>query len=205
MDAGMSGVVYCGSMGEWPLLTDQQRQEGVSRLCAEGIPVVVGTGAISTKVAVEHAVHAVRVGASGLMLIPRLLSRATSPSAQRNHFAELLSVAPEIPCVIYNSPYYGFETKAELFFDLHREHRNLVGFKEFGGAGALDYAADTSLREIFLAKRSRIEFWWSASILKSTTGTCIGCQGAITGIGNVLPLPVLHLIRLCERAVLGDR
>ena len=25
--AGMSGVIYCGSMGDWPLLTDEQRQE----------------------------------------------------------------------------------------------------------------------------------------------------------------------------------
>lgn len=205
MDAGMNGVVYCGSMGEWPLLTDQQRQEGVSRLCAEGIPVVVGTGAISTKVAVEHAVHAVRVGASGLMLIPRLLSRATSPSAQRNHFAQLLSVAPEIPCVIYNSPYYGFETKAELFFDLHREHRNLVGFKEFGGAGALDYAAEHITQGNFSSQEI------SDRILVVGVDTQVyhgylhcGAKGAITGIGNVLPLPVLHLIRLCERAVLGD-
>ena len=30
--AGMSAVVYCGSMGDWPLLTDEQRMEGVERL-----------------------------------------------------------------------------------------------------------------------------------------------------------------------------
>ncbi|MBO9629691.1 MAG: dihydrodipicolinate synthase family protein, partial [Shinella sp.] len=29
---GMSAVVYCGSMGDWPLLTDEQRMEGVERL-----------------------------------------------------------------------------------------------------------------------------------------------------------------------------
>ena len=29
---GMSAVVYCGSMGDWPLLTDEQRQEGVAAL-----------------------------------------------------------------------------------------------------------------------------------------------------------------------------
>ena len=29
---GMSAVVYCGSMGDWPLLTDEERKEGVSRL-----------------------------------------------------------------------------------------------------------------------------------------------------------------------------
>ncbi|MDL2403420.1 dihydrodipicolinate synthase family protein, partial [Rhizobium mayense] len=26
---GMSAVVYCGSMGDWPLLSDEQRMEGV--------------------------------------------------------------------------------------------------------------------------------------------------------------------------------
>ena len=43
--AGMQSVVYCGSMGDWPLLTDEQRQEGVSSLTNAGIPVIVGTGA----------------------------------------------------------------------------------------------------------------------------------------------------------------
>ena len=30
IDVGMSAVVYCGSMGDWPLLTDAERQEGVA-------------------------------------------------------------------------------------------------------------------------------------------------------------------------------
>ncbi|NWD89444.1 dihydrodipicolinate synthase family protein, partial [Pseudomonas sp. K5002] len=31
IDIGMSAVVYCGSMGDWPLLTEAERQEGVAR------------------------------------------------------------------------------------------------------------------------------------------------------------------------------
>jgi len=31
-----------------------------------------------------------------------------------------------------------------------------------------------------------------------------GAKGAITGIGNVLPAEVLHLVRLCEAAQAGD-
>ena len=42
INAGMKSVVYCGSMGDWPLLTDEQRQEGVSALINSGIPVIVG-------------------------------------------------------------------------------------------------------------------------------------------------------------------
>ena len=82
INAGMVSVVYCGSMGDWPLLTDEQRQAGVQHLCEAGIPVVVGTGAQNTRSAVAHAVHAQTTGAGGLMLIPRVLSRGTAPTAQ---------------------------------------------------------------------------------------------------------------------------
>ncbi|MEO0563104.1 MAG: dihydrodipicolinate synthase family protein, partial [Chloroflexota bacterium] len=62
MGVGMNAVVYCGSMGDWPLLTDEQRQEGVSRLVDAGIPVIVGTGAQNPKAAAAHAAHAKAVG-----------------------------------------------------------------------------------------------------------------------------------------------
>ncbi len=32
-------------MGDWPLLSDAQRQEGVRRFGEAGVPVIVGTGA----------------------------------------------------------------------------------------------------------------------------------------------------------------
>ena len=37
MGAGMNAVVYCGSMGDWPLLTDAQRQAGVAALTEAGV------------------------------------------------------------------------------------------------------------------------------------------------------------------------
>ena len=142
IEAGMSAVVYCGSMGDWPLLSDAERMDGVARLVEAGLPVIVGTGAVNTKSAVAHAAHAQSVGAAGLMVIPRVLSRGTSPGAQKNHFKAILEAAPDIPAVIYNSPYYGFATKADLFFALRAEHPNLLGFKEFGGRDDLSYAAE---------------------------------------------------------------
>ena len=40
VDAGMSAVVYCGSMGDWPLLTEAQRQEGVRQLVEADRPTL---------------------------------------------------------------------------------------------------------------------------------------------------------------------
>ena len=139
--AGMSAVVYCGSMGDWPLLTDEARMQGVEHLVGAGVPVVVGTGAQSPARAAALAAHAKKVGAQGLMVIPRVLSRVSSVAAQRAHFEGVLAAAVDLPSVIYNSPYYGYETKADLFFELRSRYPHLVGFKEFGGRVSLSYAA----------------------------------------------------------------
>lgn len=196
---GMSAVVYCGSMGDWPLLTDAQRMEGVKRLVDAGLPVIVGTGAVNSARAVDHAAHAQKVGAKGLMVIPRVLSRGTSASAQRAHFKAVLGAAPDLPAVIYNSPYYGFATRAELFFDLRADHTNLVGFKEFGGEDDLRYAAE------FITSRDD-DVSLMVGVDTAVFHGFVNCQatGAITGIGNAMPREVLHLVSLCEAAAKGD-
>ncbi|MDJ0608307.1 MAG: dihydrodipicolinate synthase family protein [Kiloniellales bacterium] len=196
---GMSSLVYCGSMGDWPLLTDEERQEGVERLVAAGLPVIVGTGAQNPARAAAHAAHAERVGAKGLMVIPRVLSRGTAPSAQRAHFAGVLGAAPALPAVIYNSPYYGFETRAELFFELRRDHPNLIGFKEFGGAESLRYAA-----EHITSRDDDVSLLVGVDTQVFHGYVNCGATGAITGIGNVLPREILHLVSLCEQAAAGD-
>jgi len=196
---GMRAVVYCGSMGDWPLLSDEQRQEGVRRLVEVDVPVVVGTGAQSPQRAAAHAAHAKKVGAAGLMIIPRLLSRGTSPAAQHAHFAGVLKAGGDLPAVIYNSPYYGFETKADLFFALRREHPNLVGFKEFGGAKSLTYAAEhITCGDPSLSLMVGVDTQVFHGFVRC------GAVGAITGVGNALPRPVLRLIELCQRTTRGD-
>ena len=196
--AGMRAVVYCGSMGDWPLLTVHQRQEGVRRLTEAGVPVVVGTGAQNPRIAADHAAHAKKVGAAGLMVIPRVLSRGTSAAAQRHHFAGVLKAADGLPAVIYNSPYYGFETRAELFFDLQREFPNLVGFKEFGGSASLSYAAEhITNRDPGLTLMVGVDTQVYHGFVHC------GAAGAITGVGNALPKEVLRLVALCEKAAAG--
>ncbi len=199
IDVGMSAVVYCGSMGDWPLLTDAERQEGVARLVAAGIPTIVGTGAVNSRAAVAHAAHAARVGAHGLMVIPRVLSRGASLVAQEAHFSAILDAAPQLPAVIYNSPYYGFATRADLFFKLRGKHPNLIGFKEFGGAQDMRYAAE------FITSQDD-EVILMAGVDTQVAHGFINCgaTGAITGIGNALPREVLQLVELSKRAARGD-
>lgn len=196
---GMSAVVYCGSMGDWPLLTDAQRMEGVERLVKAGVPVVVGTGAVNTASAVAHAAHAQKVGAKGLMVIPRILSRGSVIAAQKAHFKAILSAAPDLSAVIYNSPYYGFATRADLFFAVRAEHPNLVGFKEFGGAADMRYAAEN-----ITSRDDDVTLMIGVDTTVVHGFVNCGATGAITGIGNVLPKEIIHLCNLAQAAAKGD-
>lgn len=196
---GMSAVVYCGSMGDWPLLTNEQRMQGVERLVNAGIKVVVGTGAVNTATAAAIAAHAQKVGAHGLMVIPRLLSRGSVVAAQKAHFKAVLSAAPKLPAVIYNSPFYGYSTKADLFFQIRAEHPNLVGFKEFGGFDDLSYAG-----EAITSGSDDIKLMIGVDTAVYHGYVNCNADGAITGIGNVLPREVLHLTALCKAAIAGD-
>lgn len=197
--AGMSAVVYCGSMGDWPLLTDAERMEGVERLVDAGLPVVVGTGAINSKSATAHAAHAQKVGAAGLMVIPRVLSRGSSPIAQKNHFKAILEAAPDVPAIIYNSPVYGFATKADLFLALRSEHPNLIGFKEFGGKSDLRYAAEN-----ITSQDDQVTLMVGVDTEVYHGFVNCGATGSITGIGTALPKEALLLAALSQKAAAGN-
>jgi len=150
-------------------------------------------------VAVAHAAHAQKVGAKGLMVIPRVLSRGNVVAAQKHHFKAILAAAPDLPAVIYNSPYYGFATRADLFFALRAEHPNLVGFKEFGGNADLSYAA-----EHITSKDDSVTLMIGVDTAVFHGFVNCGATGAITGIGCVLPKEVLHLTALCQAAAKGN-
>ncbi len=199
VDAGMQAVVYCGSMGDWPLLSDAQREEGAAALVAAGVPVVVGTGAQNTARAVQLVEHARDCGAAGLMVIPRVLSRGSSAAAQREHFLAILKAAGDLPAVIYNSPHYGFETKAELFFELRGQYENLIGFKEFGGAEGLSYAAEN-----ITGPNPDLTLMVGVDTQVVHGYVRCGAKGAITGVGNALPREILRLVELCQLAADGD-
>ncbi len=100
--------------------------------------------------------------------------------------------------MIYNSPYYGFETKADLFFDLHAEFPHLVGFKEFGGADSLTTLPNTSPRALgaFVDGRSR-----HAGV--SRDRQMRGCGGDYR-CRECLAQTGFEVVELCLKAASGD-
>jgi 4-hydroxy-tetrahydrodipicolinate synthase len=86
-----------------------------------------------------------------------------------------------------------------LFFDLRAEFPNLIGFKEFGGADALTYAA-----EHITCGHSELSLMVGVDTQVFHGVVRCGAAGAITGVGNALPKEVLRLLELCRRAAAGN-
>ena len=143
------------------------------------------------------------VGAKGLDGYPScFITWVITGALNGNHFSAVLFCQPRLtlPAVIYNSPYYGFATRADLFFDLALlDHSNLIGFKEFGGANDMRYAAEN-----ITSQDDNVTLMIGVDTAVYHGYVNCGATGAITGIGNVLPREVLHLVTLCNRAAAGD-
>lgn len=102
---GAHGLVPGGSTGEFTTLTLQERKqltELVVKAAAGRVPVVAGTGALSTRDAVELATHAAENGASALMVVPPFYD-----PIELETFKELLReihAASRLPIMFYNIP-----------------------------------------------------------------------------------------------------
>ncbi len=154
----------------------------VERLLAEGVPVIVGTGAQNPKRAAALAAHAKAAGAQGLMIIPRVLSRGSSAAGAGGPFAGILEAAVDLPSVIYNSPYYGFEPGRSCSSACAPATRTLVGFKEFGGRPVAHLRGRAHHRPV---ARHHPDGRVDTQVVHGYVNC--GARGAITGIGNVLP------------------
>src|ERR671937_909723 len=103
--AGVGGLVPGGSTGEFTTLTDAERRQltEVTVASAAGrVPVVAGTGALSTRETVELSMHAEQAGAAAVMIVPPFYDALKWRELQAHYTA--VADAIEIPIMYYNLP-----------------------------------------------------------------------------------------------------
>src|ERR671917_487738 len=90
IDAGVAGLVPGGSTGEFTALTNPERRELVDATveAAGGrVPVVAGTGALTTRETIELSVHAQQAGAAAVMIVPPFYHPPSWPGVAAHHTA----------------------------------------------------------------------------------------------------------------------
>src|SRR5512145_769642 len=105
IDAGIDGLVPCGSTGESATLSHAEHRrvvEIVVQATRGRVPVVAGTGSNNTREAIELTQHAKAAGADGALLISPYYNRPTQAGIVE-HYAEI-GRSTAFPLMVYNIP-----------------------------------------------------------------------------------------------------
>jgi 4-hydroxy-tetrahydrodipicolinate synthase len=183
--AGVHGIIPCGSTGERATLRPEEHRRFIeTTVDTASTPVLAGTGASSTREAIELTQHAADVGADGGLVIYPYYSWPANDNVVRHY--EAIADAVDIPIVIYNIPKRtGRNLKPDATVRL-AEHPNIAGIKESAG----------DINQIFeLLKRTReLDFdVVSGYDSQALTTILLGGTGVTSVAANVFPETVVAL------------
>jgi 4-hydroxy-tetrahydrodipicolinate synthase len=105
IDAGIDGLVPCGTTGESATMTAQERQDVIAHVVKKAngkVLVVAGAGSNSTAVAIEHQKRAADTGAQWALVVTPFYNKPT-PTVLYRHYEALVQAA-DIPVILYNVP-----------------------------------------------------------------------------------------------------
>ncbi|GJD54790.1 dihydrodipicolinate synthase family protein [Methylobacterium dankookense] len=130
MEAGCDGLIVCGSLGEGPMLSQDERIAVLQRAqaVAQGKPVLMTVSEAGTREACALAEKAAKAGASGLMVVPSPIYH-TDP-AETVETLRAVAQAGDLPVMIYsNRVAYRVDVTPEIMEELAADSR-FVAIKE---------------------------------------------------------------------------
>jgi 4-hydroxy-tetrahydrodipicolinate synthase len=134
IEAGITGLVPCGSTGESATLSPAEHQRVIDIVIdatAGRVPVIAGTGSNSTREAIEFTQHAKEAGANGALLLSPYYNKPTQEGILAHY--EAIADATRLPLVVYNIPgRTASNIKPETLARL-AENDYIVGVKEACG------------------------------------------------------------------------
>ena len=184
---GVPGLIPLGSTGEFLSVTDDERTQLIETLVDQvrgRVPVIVGTAAEWTDVAVRYSREAERLGADGVMVVPPFYSSPTEDELFEHY--RRIGEAISIPIMVYNNPNTSnVDLRPELVARL-------------GEIDAVRYIKESSgdisrVREIVRLTAGRVTVFagyhaWDSMVL--------GADGYVSVCGNIVPRLSADIYRL---------
>ena len=196
IDGGVHGLFPVGSQGEFFSLTFEQKKEAIRIVVDETrdrVPVYAGTGAVTTREAIETTKMAQDLGVSAVSAItPYFL--VPSQRELIAHYTAVAKACPKLPILLYSNPdrtQVPFPTSTVLEL---AAVENIVGIKDSSG--------DMSLTAEYIRLTRGMDF--HVLMGRDTliyAALCYGAKGSICATGNVDPrVPV----EIYEAFLAGD-
>ncbi len=192
---GSDALVAVGTTGESATLDAQEHCHVIRRvveMAAGRIPVIAGTGANSTREAIDLTRCAMQAGADACLLVTPYYNKPGQEGLYLHHKA--IAEAVPIPQILYNVP---SRTACDMLPETAERLShisNIVGMKE--ATGDIDRA-----RDILARCGDRLDLY-SGDDATALEFLLAGGKGVISVTANVAPA-AMH--RLCKAALAGDR
>jgi len=120
VQAGVSGIILGGTLGEASTLSDDEKRiliETTVGIVDGKIPVIINIAEQSTKGAIMAANNALKYGASGLMMLPPMRYKANDYETVT--YFKAIAQSTDLPIMIYNNPVdYGIEVTLDMFEEM---------------------------------------------------------------------------------------
>lgn len=192
MDAGSTGIVPLGSLGETATLSFEEKRAVlrtvVTAVAGRGA-VVPGVAALATRDAVAFAQMAQAEGCQGLMVLPPYVY-STDWREMKAHVSAVIA-ATTLPCMLYNNPIaYKTDFSALQMKELAEQHANLVAVKE----SSADVRRIAAIKSV-LGQRLHILVGVDDLIVE---GIAAGATGWVAGLVNAFPHESIALFKLAR-------
>ena len=193
-DAGITAVVLCGTTGESPTLTDEEKlkifTEGKSYV-QDRCLIIAGTGSNDTAHAIALSRAAQASGADALLVVSPYYNKATSRGLILHY--QTIAEAVSIPVIIYNVPSRtGVDIPVSVYKAL-QEIPNIAGVKE----------ASTDIRKFAHIRGACGDNFqiWSGNDDMTVPVMALGGSGVISVASNIAP----HAMKaMTDAALAGD-
>ena len=190
IENGVHGICVLGSTGSNGSFTETERQDLIKTTIKHvngRVPVMAGTGSLTTDEAVRMSKFAEDAGADAIIVVP-ITYWPLMDNEVYEHYSRIAN-AIRVPLIVYNNPgTTGVDIKPSLLARL-AEIDNIQGVKESSG----DLSRITQIR-LLTKERMTVFHGWEPITLQ---GLIAGADGWCPGLPNVLPRECVQLFDLC--------
>jgi 4-hydroxy-tetrahydrodipicolinate synthase len=192
IDAGIHFLVPCGTTGESPTLSEDERVRVVELVVQEArgeVPVLAGAGGYDTREVIHAARRMKSAGAQGLLSVTPYYNKPT-PEGLFQHYT---AIAGEVglPVIVYNVPgRTGVNVDVQTLVRLSGIP-NVVGVKEASGNVSQMCEICRAVPDDFLVL--------SGDDALTLPLMSVGGHGIISVAGNEVPAEMARMVELAER------
>jgi 4-hydroxy-tetrahydrodipicolinate synthase len=191
IDAGVHFVSPCGTTGEAPTLSSQEKVRVCELVVEESngqVPVLAGCGGYDTREVVHLAHELERVGVDGFLSVVPYYNKPT-PEGLFQHFKVIAESSP-LPVVLYNVP-----SRTVVSMDVATTVRlseipNIVGIKAPDQLAQMSEIVSNTPEDFIVL---------SGDDPVAVASMAVGARGVVSVASNEAPAEMVQIIEMCER------